>query len=73
MAKLQNIAKRLGNEVKNLQEGLKEEHERVPAACSVTQSTQDLLKDSEKRIAETSVIVCDKIKIDMAYTVHQLV
>ena len=26
-----------------------------------------------KRIAETSVIVCDKIKIDMAYTVHQLV
>ena len=54
MAKLQNIAKRLGNEVKNLQEGLKEEHERVPTACSVTQSTQDLLKNSEKRIAETS-------------------
>ena len=54
MVKLQNIAKQLGNEVKNLRDGLKEEHERVPAACSVTQSTQDLLKNSEKRITETS-------------------
>ena len=54
MAKLQNIAKQLGNEVKNLRDGLKEEYERVSAACSVTQSTQDLLKNSEKRITETS-------------------
>ena len=54
MLKLQNIAKQLGNEAKNLQDGLKEEHERVPAACSVTQSTQDLLKNSAKRITETS-------------------
>ena len=54
MVKLQNIAKQLGNEVKSLRDGLKEEHERVPAACSVTQSTQDLLKNSEKRITETS-------------------
>ena len=42
MVKLQNIAKQLGNEAKNLRDGLKEEHERVPAACSVTQSTEDL-------------------------------
>ena len=54
MVKLQNIAKQLGNEAKNLRDGLKEEHERVPAACSITQSTQDLLKNSEKRITETS-------------------
>ena len=54
MGKLQNIAKQLGNEVKNLQDGLKEEHARVPTACSVTQSTQDLLQNSEKRITETS-------------------
>ena len=54
MVKLQNIAKQLGNEAKNLRDGLKEEHERVPAACSVTQSTEDLLKNSEKRITETS-------------------
>ena len=54
MAKLQNIAKQLGNEVKNIREGLKEEHERVSAGCSVTQSTEDLLQNSEKRITETS-------------------
>ena len=54
MEKLQNIAKQLGNEVNNLRDGLKEEHARVPAAYSVIQSTQDLLKNSEKRITETS-------------------
>ena len=40
--------------IKNVRDGLKEEHERVKAACSVTQSTKDLLKNSDKRITETS-------------------
>ena len=52
MVKLQNIAKQLGNEVKHLGDGLQEEHERVrePAACSITQSTQDLFRNSEKKL-----------------------
>ena len=54
MGKLQNRTKQLVNEIKNVRDGLKEEHERVKAACSVTQSTKDLLKNSDKRITETS-------------------
>ena len=54
MVKLQNIAKQLGNEIKHLGDGLQEEHEREPATCSVTQSTQDLFRNSGKKITETS-------------------
>ena len=54
MVKLQNKTKQLGNEIKNVRDGLKEEHGRVKTACSVTQSTKDLLKSSDKRITETS-------------------
>ena len=54
MGKLQNRTKQLVNEIKNVRDGLKEEHERVKVACSVTQSTKDLLKNSDKRITETS-------------------
>ena len=54
MVKLQNRTKQLGNEIKNVRDGLKEEHGRVKTACSVTQSTKDLLKNSDKRITETS-------------------
>ena len=54
MGKLQNKTKQLGNEIKNVRDGLKEEHGRVKTACSVTQSTKDLLKNSDKRITETS-------------------
>ena len=50
MVKLQNIAKQLGNEAKHLGDGLQEEHEREPAACSVTQSTQDLFRNSGKKL-----------------------
>ena len=50
MVKLQNIAKQLGNEVKHLGDGLQEKHEREPAACSVTESTQDLFRNSEKKL-----------------------
>ena len=54
MVKLQNRTKQLGNEIKKVWDGLKEEHGRVKTACSVTQSTKDLLKNSDKRITETS-------------------
>ena len=53
MGKLQNRTKQLGNEVKNIQNGLKEEHGRVKAARSATQIMKDL-KHSDKRITETS-------------------
>ena len=59
MGKLQIRTKQLGNEIKNIQNGLKEEHGRVKAARSATQITkiwQNLknLKNSDKRITETS-------------------
>ena len=54
MAKLQHRTEQLGSEVKKLGVGLKEEHERVQAACTVTESTNDLVRSSEKRITETS-------------------
>ena len=47
MVKLQNGTKQLVSEIKNVRDGLK-------ATSSATQSTKDLLKNSDKRITETS-------------------
>ena len=51
MAELQNRTKQLDTEIKNIRDGLKDEHEQVRAAI---QSTKDLLKNSDQRITETS-------------------
>ena len=51
MAKLRNRTEQIDNEIKNIQDGLKDEHEQVKAGI---QSTKDLLKNSDKRITKTS-------------------
>ena len=51
MSKLQNKTEQLDIEMKNIQDGLKDEHEQVRVAI---QRTKDLLKNSEQKITETS-------------------
>ena len=51
MTELQNRTQQLDIEMKNIRDGLKDEHEQVRAAI---QSTKDLLKNSEQRITKTS-------------------
>ena len=51
MAELQNRTEQLDTEIKNIWDGLKDEHEQVRATI---QSTKDLLKNSDQRIIETS-------------------
>ena len=51
MAKLQNRTDQLDTEIKNIRDSLKDEHEQVRAAI---QSTKDLFKNYDQRIAETS-------------------
>ena len=51
MAKLRNRTEQIDNEIKNIQDGLKDEHEQVKAGI---QSTKHLLKNSDKRITKTS-------------------
>ena len=51
MTELKSKTKQLDIEMKNVQDGLKDEHEQVRAAI---QSTKDLLKNSDQRIIETS-------------------
>ena len=48
---LQNRTEQLDTKMKNIRDGLKDEHEQVRAAI---QSTKNLLKNSDQRIAETS-------------------
>ena len=54
MGNLENRTKQLDNEMKNVWNGLKEEHEQVKAASTAIQSIKDFLKNSGNRITETS-------------------
>ena len=51
MAELQNRTEKLDTEIKDIRDGLKDEHEQVRASI---QSTKDLLKSYDQRITETS-------------------
>ena len=51
MAELQNRTETLDTEIKDIRDGLKDEHEQVRASI---QSTKDLLKSYDQRITETS-------------------
>ena len=54
MGKLENRTNQLGNEIKNVRDGLKREHEQLKATSNAMQSIKDFLNNSDKRVAETS-------------------
>ena len=54
MGKLENRTNQLGNEIKNVRDGLKREHEQLKATSNAVQSIKDFLNNSDKRVAETS-------------------
>ena len=54
MGKLENRTNQLGNEIKNVRDGLKREHEQLKATSNAMQSIKDFLSNSDKRVAETS-------------------
>ena len=54
MGNLENRTRLLGNEIKNVRDGLKWEHEQLKASSNAIQSIKDFLNNSDKRIAETS-------------------
>ena len=54
MGNLENRTKLLGNEIKNVRDGLKWEHEQLKASSNAIQSIKDFLNNSDKRITETS-------------------
>ena len=54
MGNLENRTRLLGNEIKNVRDGLKWEHEQLKASSNAIQSIKDFLNNSDKRITETS-------------------
>ena len=54
MGKLENRTNQLSNEIKNVRDGLKREHEQLKATSNAMQSIKDFLNNSDKRITETS-------------------
>ena len=54
MGKLENRTNQLSNEIKNVRDGLKREHEQLKATSNAMQSIKDFLNNSDKRVAETS-------------------